>query len=194
MGIWQQHRLVRPDRREHSRQASWRGDEGTDLYAARHGRHHLLADPRDAIAACRHPPARSQWLADPASRFAIAGRAGGRYGRPRALWLDRRLHEIHPHVAERWSRTAGPRAQAGDGRGRRPQRIEGGPDGGDVARHHSEPVERRRVLPWPEEILVLHLHGQRRGCADRAASRCDRLGGPANTFYWIDRKNGFGGY
>src|SRR5258708_19857889 len=39
MGIWQQHRLGRPGRRKHPRQAPWRGDEGADLCAARHGGH-----------------------------------------------------------------------------------------------------------------------------------------------------------
>ena len=37
-------------------------------------------------------------------------------------------------------------------------------------------IERCRVLPRPEEILVLHLHGERRGRADRPAGRGARLG------------------
>ena len=37
-------------------------------------------------------------------------------------------------------------------------------------------VERCRVLPRPEEILVLHLHGERRGRADWSAGRSPRLG------------------
>ena len=55
-------------------------------------------------------------------------------------------------------------------------------------------IERCRVLPRPEEILVLHLHGERRGRADRPAGRGARLGRASQPFYWIDRKNGFGGY
>ena len=37
-------------------------------------------------------------------------------------------------------------------------------------------IERCRVLPRPQEILVLHLHGERRGRADRPAGRGARLG------------------
>ena len=37
-------------------------------------------------------------------------------------------------------------------------------------------IERCRVFPRSEEVLVLHLHGQRRGGADGAAGRGHRLG------------------
>ena len=47
-----------------------------------------------------------------------------------------------------------PRAQERDGRGRCPQRPAGAPGGHDAARRHSDAVERCRVLPRPEEILV----------------------------------------
>ena len=42
--------------------------------------------------------------------------------------------------------------------------------------------------------MGLYLHGQRRGCTDRPAVWDDRVGGLANTFFWIDRKKGLGGY
>ena len=90
--------------------------------------------------------------------------------------LDRRVHEVHPHVAERRGGAARPRAQERDGRGRCPQRPASAPARHDAARRHSDAVERCRVLPRPEEILVLHLHGERRGRADRPAGRGARLG------------------
>ena len=86
----------------------------------------------------RHPPARGRRLADAASRFAIAAGAGSPHGRPRPLRLDRRIHEIHPHVAERRGGPAGPRSQEGNGRGRGPQRTAGAPEGRDAARRDSE--------------------------------------------------------
>src|SRR5258708_12834239 len=58
MGIWQQHRLGRPGRRKHPRQAPWRGDEGADLCAARHGGHRLFAEPLYASTPPDHPPPR----------------------------------------------------------------------------------------------------------------------------------------
>ena len=69
-----------------------------------------------------------------------------------------------------------PCAQERDGRGRCPQRPASAPGSHDAARRHSDAVERCRVLPRPEEILVLHLHGERRGRADRPAGRGARLG------------------
>ena len=42
--------------------------------------------------------------------------------------------------------------------------------------------------------MVLHLHDQRRGSADRPPGRALGWAGLANLFYWIDRKNGLGGY
>ena len=74
--------------------------------------------------------------------------------------LDRRVHEIHPHVAERRGGAERPRSQERDGRGRCSQWPASAPTRRDAARRHSDAVERCRVLPRPEEILVLHLHGE----------------------------------
>ena len=92
------------------------------------------------------------------------------------LRLDRRVHEVHPHVAQRRRGSERPRAEARDRRVRSPQRPASAPGRHDAAGCHSDVVERCRVLPWPEEILELHLHGERRGRADRPAGRGDRLG------------------
>ena len=108
--------------------------------------------------------------------------------------LDRRVHEVHPHVAERRGGAARPRAQEGDGRGRRPQRPAGAPDGRDAARRHSDAVERCRVLPRPEEILVLTFMVNDEDAPTGRPAGAIGWAGLANTFYWIDRKNGFGGY
>jgi len=59
---------------------------------------------------------------------------------------------------------------------------------------HSDPVERCRVLPRPEEILVLHLHGHDEDAPTGRPAGALGWAGLANTYYWIDRKNGFGGY
>src|SRR5262249_36328953 len=72
-----------------SRYTPRRCDEGADLCAARYGGHRLLADPFDAIAACRHPPARSRRVADAASRHAVAARPRSPHGWSRPLRVDR---------------------------------------------------------------------------------------------------------
>jgi hypothetical protein len=71
-----------------------------------------------------------------------------------------------------------PCAQERDGRGRCSQRPASAPGSHDAARYHSDPFERCRVFPRPEEILVLHLHGERRG--RRPAARPERSAGPGS--------------
>ena len=82
---------------------------------------------RAAPASRRHARAQCRRLAD-ADGFRAAAGARGPHGRPRALRHRRRLHALHPHVAERRRRRAWPRAEARDGADggeERPRRQEG---------------------------------------------------------------------
>lgn len=54
-------------------------------------------------------------------------------------------------------------------------------------------LELRGVLPGDAQGLRVHIHDQRRAGADRPTAGAFGWARLTNLFYWIERKNGFGG-
>ena len=106
----------------------------------------------DARSPRPHAPARGRRLADAAPRFRAAAGARGPHGRARPLRHGRRLLPLHPHVAQRRCRRARPRAQARD-RAHGRDRTASATRRSSCCRASSPPVQRRRVLPRPVEVL-----------------------------------------
>ena len=151
-------------------------------------------DAVDALAPRRHPPARGRRLADAARRFRAAAGARGPHGRPRALRDGRRLLPLHPHVAERRRRRARPRAEA-------PRRSR-------MAVKNGLGDKKIKMLPgviaslsndaeffpgMPKSWALTFMINDEDAPTGRPAGALG-WAGLANLFYWIDRKNGLGGF
>ena len=176
-----------------SPEAARRGHAGADSRPARYDKQRLRPDavhalpPRTGSAAARGRGPTSlpdfELPQDPRSTWVATG----------SIRWRARLRPVHPHVAERWRAEHGRVLE-----GRRcswPRRTDSanGISGclpGVIAR----PLQRRRVLPRHAQVLGADLHDQRRGGADGAPAGRSAWAGLPNLFYWIDRRNGVGGF